>query len=187
MSPRSANDMKKESKVSPNQPANEINIQKRGNSKILHEASQRKVSEGLIQLLPDAYKFVRESFLLLDSEAKGDITREALRTMLVNLGMSDKRLDEMLARTGEPVNFAAYLAIMSEMYYSFPQKSDLNLMFDTFRNKNNELDVRKLKEALLEEGLTHEEIDKVFERHSKLTKQGTSFDVNSFITAMSIS
>lgn len=152
------------------------------------QASERKVSEGLIQLLPDAYRFVRESFLLLDSEASGDVSRETLKHMLTSLGMraSDARLDEMLARTGEPLNFAAYLAVMSEIFQHMPEESELAAMFDAFKRSDGSLDAPALTGALREQGLADSDIDAVFNRYSKITANGRAFDVNAFVASVSI-
>lgn len=169
----------------------ELKVAKRSQrtaSEELRRASERKVSEGLIQLLPGAYKLVRESFLLLDSDATGDVSRENIKNMLVTLGIRNNSatLDSMLERSGDPVNFASYMAIMSELFHDLPEEADLKQMFDCFRRKDGSLDSQELTTALKTQGLTSEEIDKVFEQYSKMTANGKLFDTKAFISTMSI-
>ena len=158
-------------------------------SRTASSGSARKVSDGLKQLPQAAYSFVRESYLMLDSEGTGSVSKATMKDMLASLGLrdeNDKRIDAMLERTGEPITFASYLAVMGELLGDLPTREELDMMLEAFQRKDGSIDERDMREALMEEGLKPAEIDAVIARFAKPTRQGQSFDVKKFASAMSI-
>lgn len=161
----------------------------RQSSRQISGVNPRKVSEGIKQLPPGAYRFVRESYLMLDSDGSGDVTKETLKDMLASIGLRDshdKLLNAMLERSGQPITFAGYLAVMGELLSELPSKENLDIMLEAFQNKDGSLDEADLKTALLAEGLTADDIDSVMRRFSKPTRSGDVFDAKAFVSAMSI-
>lgn len=149
----------------------------------------RKVSAGLKQLPPSAYQFVRESYLMLDSDGTGSVSRSTLKEMLKSIGMhevSDNTLDEMLDRTGEPITFAGYLAVMGDLLADLPPRDEMDLMLDAFKLKDGSFDERAMEQALLSEGLSKEEIKTVMKRFSKPSRKGDVFDYSAFARTMSV-
>lgn len=149
----------------------------------------RKVSAGLKQLPPSAYQFVRESYLMLDSDGTGSVSRSTLKEMLKSIGMhevGDSTLDQMLDRTGEPITFAGYLAVMGDLLADLPPRDEMDLMLDAFKMKDGSFDERAMEQALLSEGLSKEDIKTVMKRFSKPSRRCDVFDANAFACTMSV-
>lgn len=161
----------------------------RQSSKQSQGVNPRKVSEGLKQLPPDAYRFVRESYLMLDSDGSGSVTKDTLKDMLASIGLrdpDDKLLNAMVERSGEPITFAGYLAVMGELLAELPSREELDIMLEAFQNKDGTIDEEDMKTALRAEGITSEDIESVMRRFSKPTRHGDVFDAKIFANAMSI-
>ena len=153
------------------------------------KVSPRKVSEGLRQLPPNAYRFVRESYLLLDSDGSGSVSRETLRDMLASLGMQDpgdRRLNSMLERSGDPVTFAGYLSVVGELLADLPSQEEMDVMLEAFQTSDGKFDEKDMRSALLEEGLSAKEIDSVIARFAKPSRYGPVFEAKAFGSTMSI-
>lgn len=144
--------------------------------------SPRKVSDGIKQLGPNVVRLLREVWSLLDTDGSG-VDRSTLQNMLSSLGMApaDTMAARMIERTGEPVTFAAFVAVMAVSMGNTPEKQELDYAFSAFEDSRG-LQEGELKRSLQDEGLTSGEINEVWKRY---TKRG-SFNKQAFVDAMGI-
>lgn len=144
--------------------------------------SPRKVSDGIKQLGPDVVRLLREVWSLLDTDGSG-VDRVALQNMLSSLGIvpAGEMATKMVERTGEPVTFAAFVAVMAVSMGNTPEKQELDYAFSAFEDSRG-LQESNLKLALQEEGLSSDEISAVWKRYTRRGK----FDKQAFVDAMGI-
>lgn len=148
----------------------------------------RNVSESLSLLSPAALRMLRESYTLLDSDGTGEISRQALKEMLLSLGCNAdaKHIDTMIERTGEPLTFPAYLGVMSELVHDLPPRMETESLLEAFEKTDRTIDISDLREALLEQGQNRADVDSFLEKFVRRTRNGMVFNTQEFLDVMSI-
>ncbi|KAK9458819.1 EF-hand [Lipomyces oligophaga] len=114
---------------------------------------------------------IKESFTMLDGDRDGVISRGDLEQMLSSLGQipSSATIDKMMSNMPTPLQFPTYLTTMSSILARFSNnKEELIKAFSAFDDDDcGQADAEDLKEALIESGLTSDQIDRCFKPYLK--------------------
>ncbi|KAK9352541.1 hypothetical protein V1523DRAFT_413633 [Lipomyces doorenjongii] len=132
----------------------------------------RVLSGAFTQISQSQISQIKESFTMLDNDRDSIVSSADLEQMLTSLGQypSSQTISDMMARMPSPLQFPSYLTAMSSILCQFSSKEELMNAFSAFDDDDSgQADIQELRDALIEAGVSAEDIDKCFKPYVKFS------------------
>lgn len=132
-------------------------------------SAKRSVSGAFNQLGPGLVRELKEAFTLIDKDGDDVISDMDLHEILGSLGQTPdpEVVHAMLSEMHGPVTLSAFLTTMAAYLSEISAKEDLVQAFEAFESSNGQVKCSDLRDALLQQGMSSDEIDMVLSRFTK--------------------